>query len=114
MSPGNNNVSLAESQDDIINSANPSGTLDDGVEHGLHVRRRAADDAEHLGGSCLMLQGLAQFCIALLDLLEQPHVLDGDYGLIGEGFEQCDLLFCERADLHAADMNRADRNSLTH
>ena len=24
--------------------------------------------------------------------LEQPHVLDGDHGLVGEGFEQLDLL----------------------
>ena len=39
-----------------------------------------------------MLQGLAQFCVALLELLEQPHVLDGDDGLVGEGFEQRDLL----------------------
>ena len=49
-----------------------------------------------------MLQRLAQFCVALLDFFEQPHVLDGDDGLIGEGFEQVDLLFGERPDLGAA------------
>ena len=37
--------------------------------------------------------------------MEQPHVLDGDHGLVGEGFEQLDLLLGERADLVAADMN---------
>ena len=35
-----------------------------------------------------MLQRLAQFRVALLDFLEQPHVLDGDHRLIGKGFEQ--------------------------
>ena len=25
-------------------------------------------------------------------ILEQPHVLDGDHGLVGEGFKQLDLL----------------------
>ena len=44
-----------------------------------------------------MLQGLAQFCVALLDFLEQPHVLDGDDRLIGEGFEKLDLPFRETA-----------------
>ena len=33
-----------------------------------------------------MLQGLAQFRIAFLQFLEQPHVLDGDHGLISKGF----------------------------
>ena len=50
--------------------------------------------------------------IALLQFFEQPDVLDGDDGLVGESFEQFDLLLGERADLHAADMNRPDGNSL--
>ena len=33
--------------------------------------------------------------------LEQPHVLDGDHSLVGEGFEQLDLRRGERADLDA-------------
>ena len=65
MSPRNHSVPLAESQHHVINPANPGGALDDGVEHRLHVRGRAADDAEHLGGCSLMLQRLAQFRIAL-------------------------------------------------
>ena len=77
-----------KSQHHVIDPANPRGALDDGVEHRLHVRRRAADDAEHLGRCRLMLQRLAQFCVALLDFFEQPHVLDGDHRLVGEGFEE--------------------------
>ena len=44
---------------------NPRRALNDGVEHRLHVRGRAADDAEHLGGRCLVLQSFAQLCVAL-------------------------------------------------
>ena len=81
-------VPLAESQHQIINPTNPRRALDDRIEDRLHVRRRAADDAEHLGRCRLMLQRLAQFCVALLQFFEQPHVLDGDHGLVGKGFEQ--------------------------
>ena len=59
MSPRNHDVPLAESQHHVINPTNPRGALDDGIEDRLHVRGRAADDAEHLGGCGLMLQGLA-------------------------------------------------------
>ena len=92
MSPHNHSVSLAESQHHVINPTNSGRALDDGVEDRLHVGRRAADDAEHLGRCRLMLQGFAQFCVALLEFFEQPDVLDGDDGLVGEGFEQRDLL----------------------
>ena len=71
MSPRNHNVPLAESQHHVIDPTNLCGALDDGVEHRLHVRRRAADDAEHLGRRRLMLQRLAQFCVALAEFFEQ-------------------------------------------
>ena len=69
MSPRNHSVPLAESQHHVIDPTNPGRALDDGVEHRLHVRRRAADDAEHLGRCRLMLQRLAQFRVALLSSL---------------------------------------------
>ena len=69
MSPRNRSVSLAESQHHVIDPTNPCGALDDGIEDRLHVRRRAADDAEHLRRCGLMLQRLAQFCVALLHSL---------------------------------------------
>ena len=87
MSPHSHSVPLVESQQDIINPANPGGALDDGVEDRLHVRGRAADDAEHLGRCRLMFQGFAQLRIALLDLLEEPNILDGNNCLISEGLD---------------------------
>src|SRR5262245_31247278 len=71
MSPRNQFISFPESQGHIINTTDLSCALDDSVEDRLHIRRRTADDAQHLGRCRLMLQGLTQFRIALLDLLEQ-------------------------------------------
>ena len=111
MSPQNHSIALPESQHHIINPANPCRALDDSVEHRLHVSRRAADNAEHLGGSSLMLQRLAQFRVAFLEFLEQPRVFDGDDSLVGEGLQQLDLFVREGLNLHAADINNPDRNT---
>jgi hypothetical protein len=85
MSTRNHFVALAESQNNVVNTANLSGALDDRVEHWLHVRWRAADDAKHFRCRCLMLQGLAQFRVALAEFPEESHVLDRDNGLVSEG-----------------------------
>src|SRR6266496_1161561 len=77
----NHNVSLAQSQHHVVNPTNPRSALDDGVEDRLHIRRRAADDAEHLRSCRLMLEGLAQFRVALAEFPEEPHVFDGDHRL---------------------------------
>src|SRR5262249_54969793 len=71
MSPCNQTVPVSESQQHVINPTNPSCALDDRFQHWLHVGGRAADDAEYLGGCRLMLKGLAQLRVALLDLFEQ-------------------------------------------
>ena len=60
-----------------IRLAQPGGRLDQRIEHGLQIERRAADDLEHVGGGGLLLQRFAQ-------LVEQARVLDGDDGLRGE------------------------------
>src|SRR5688572_20373114 len=112
MSTRHHGAPIAESQHHVIYPANSRRALDDGVEHRLHVGRRAADDSEHLGCGCLMLQSFAQFCIALLDLLEQTHVLDGDDRLVGESLEKGNLLLSEGFDFRAANSNGADRNAL--
>ena len=109
MSPRNHSVPFVESQQHVVDPANLRRALDDGIEDRLHVRRRAADDAEHLGRRRLMLQRLAQFGVALLQFFEQPHVLDGDDSLSGKGFEKCDLFVRERTHFRAANLNHANR-----
>jgi len=82
----------------IINATNSRCALDNSVQDWLHVRRRAADDAEHFGSRRLMLQRLAQCCVALLDFLEQADIFDRNNGLIGKGFEECNLFIGKGAN----------------
>ena len=49
-----------------------------------------------------MLQGLAQFCVALTEFPEESHVLYGDHGLVGEGFEKCNLFIGEGTNFRTA------------
>src|SRR5262249_4407518 len=56
ISPRNAQVALVESQQQVINPTNPRRALNDRIERRLHIRRRAADDAEHFGGRRLMFQ----------------------------------------------------------
>src|SRR5260370_16359275 len=44
----------------------------------------------------LSLHDALPISIAGLHLIEQPHILDGDYGLIGESAHQVDLFVSER------------------
>src|SRR5262245_1215504 len=114
VSPRNHNVAFAEPQQHVINPANLGRALDDCIKHRLHVRGRSADDAEYFGSCSLMLQSLAQFCVPFLDLFEEPDIFDGNHRLIGEGFEERDLLVSERSDLGPTNMNRPNGSSLSH
>jgi hypothetical protein len=55
MSPCNHHVAVAKAQYHIVNPANLCRALDNGIKDRLHIRGRAADDAEHLGCRRLML-----------------------------------------------------------
>ena len=57
---------------------------------------------------------LGQLALARLLRLEQPRVLDGDDGLVGESLEQLDLAVGERANLGASDGDHADGLTRTH
>src|SRR3990172_461176 len=56
---------------------------------------------------------LRQLARARLALLEKAHVLNRDHSLVGEGFEKGNLLFRERVNLHAANHDRPDRDTLS-
>src|SRR6266511_5441577 len=72
----------------IVRLAQPRRIFRDHVQHWLNVGRRTGDDAQNFTRRGLLLQRLLEF-------LEQTHVLDGDYGLVGEGFDEVDLVFRE-------------------
>src|SRR5262245_6018486 len=66
------------------------------IEDRLQFAWRTADDLEHIGGGGLLLKRFTQ-------LIEQPRVLDGDYGLCGEVLHQFNLFIGEGAYLCAID-----------
>src|SRR5262245_30083577 len=113
MSPQNHSIALAQPQNHVIDPANPRGALNDGVENRLHVRGRAADDAEHLRCRRLMLQSFTQLCVALSDLFEQPHVLDGNDRLASESFEQFNMSVRKWTHFDASDVDHTNRRSFS-
>ena len=93
-------------------AAQPRGVLRHGVQHRLEIGRRAGDDPQHLAGGGLLLQRLREVAVAILQLLEQARVLDGDDRLVGEGLQQRDLRIREGPHLLAANHDRPDRRAL--
>ncbi len=75
--------------------AEPRSVLRDHIQHRLNIRRRAGNHAQDFTRRRLLLQRFLEF-------LEQPHILNGDNGLVSEGFEQLDLRLGERTHLRAA------------
>ena len=49
---------------------------------------------------------------SLLEFLKQPHVLDRDNRLVGEGFKKRDLAVRKRLDLKPPNEDRTDRYTL--
>ena len=75
---------IKSGQDAIAGSRQRQRFLQDRIEHRSQLARVGIDHRQHLGHRGLAVQRRAQ-------LGEQAHVLDGDDGLGGEGFEQRDL-----------------------
>src|SRR5262249_49135619 len=65
------------------------GEPDDGVERGAQLVAHAGDELR------LVLAGQLQLPALVLDLVEQPHVLDRDHRLVGKRRSELDLLPCE-------------------
>ncbi len=86
---------------DLVGAKQPLATVDDLLEHGCRVGHRTADDLQHFGGCGLLIQ-------RFLGLVEQPHVLDRDHRLAGEGLQQGDFLVGIEPGLGTIDGDGAD------
>src|SRR5262245_65255859 len=104
------NVSLTHASTYVthIRNAQASRGLRDGIKHGLKIELGSADRAEHLADRSLIFQRFRKFPRARLHLLEQPRVLYGDDGLVGEGLHQLDLLIGEWSYLLTVDGQSAN------
>ena len=72
-------IAIEQANRRVVGPAHPSRALGNRIKHRLDVRRRAGDDAQNFARRGLLLQ-------RLLELLEQPNVLEGDDRLVREGF----------------------------
>src|SRR3972149_5669892 len=90
-------------------AAKPRCVLDQRLEHGLKIKRRAADHLEDFARGGLLLEGLGEVAVADLELLEEADGLDRDHGLLGKRLEERDLLFRKRLHVRPEDRNDAQR-----
>ena len=77
------NIAFHEPDDDVVCPAKPRGALGHRVEHRLGIGGRAADD-RRISAVAVCCSSDSVVCVARLQLLEQPHVLDRDHGLSGK------------------------------
>src|SRR5204862_5917095 len=84
-----------------VGVAQPRGILENRVEYRLYIRRRFADDLQNSRSGSLTLEGF-------LGLVEQAHVFDRDYRLVGESLEKRDPLIVEAVGPVPAQRYRAD------
>ena len=90
----------------LIGAAEARHRLHQRVENRLEIDGGAADDLEHVGGGCLLLQGLPQF-------VKQPHVLDRDHRLVRKGGNKFDLLLCEGSHVGSRKEEDAERLAIS-
>src|SRR5262249_21555002 len=100
-------VAVTEEDGGPFSLAKSCRRLGKSVQHHLKIERRSANDFEHIGGGCLLLQRFTQ-------LVQQPCVLDGDDGLVSESLDDFDLLLSERLDPLPRKAHHADRLALAH
>src|SRR5262245_49542136 len=84
---------------------------DDGIENGFQIDGGIDRLGDHSERSQL-LDRLGELAGASLHLVEQPHVLDRDHRLVGEGLQKLDLSVREQPGLSAGDRNRAYGNAV--
>jgi len=94
--------------------AEPRRVLEHRLKNRLERARRTADQLEHLRRGGLVFQSLLQLPCSRLLSFEQPRILDGDDGLVGERLKQRDLPIGKRTNLGASDRYCTDCFASAH
>jgi hypothetical protein len=100
-------LGLAQPQGAEFRIADTCGVFQHSSENWLQVALRGADDAQHFGRRRLLFSTVGG---AVPQFTEQPRVLDGYHGLIGEGLEQSNLSLSEKLRLGAAQRTVSSRD----
>src|SRR6516225_6000749 len=91
-------LAVIELQAAVSDRAKTMRLLQDRVKYWREISGRRIDDLQHLGGRSLSVQ-------RFLLLGQEPRVLDGDDGLVGEGFQKCNLTVSKWPHLEPIDEN---------
>jgi hypothetical protein len=114
-----NHVTIKAADKSVVCLTQPRGTLGYHVQYGLNIGRRTCDHTKDFACGSLLLQRLTEFrvrrfelCSFILELLEQPHVLDGDHRLVGERSYEIDLLIGKTIDFVSPKGKYSDHNAV--
>jgi len=93
--------------------AEAGGTLCDGVEHGLDVRRRTRDYTQNFACRRLLLERGPQLVIPRFQLFEQPHIFDRNDRLVSECLKQLNLFLGEGVCFRSPNYYASDTHAFT-
>ena len=93
----------------LVRVTQTSGRGHHGLEHGIKIERRAADDLQNLAGRGLIFQRFLKIIGARPQLSQKSRVFHGDHGLRGKVFQQGDLLAGEGTHFLAVDVDHAQQ-----
>src|SRR5882757_4123729 len=84
-------VAVLQCDQRIVRLKKLAGAFDNGLESRFDVGWGRRDHLENIAASGLIRQRFSEFAGLGLNLIEQPRILDGDDGLVGEGLHQGQL-----------------------
>ncbi len=88
--------------------AEPYGTFGQRIEDRLDIDGGTADYLQQFARRRLLVERHAEIAVLCLHFLEQPHILNGDHRLVGEGGQQFDALGAERPCFNSAHAENPD------
>src|SRR6266403_5448814 len=97
-----------------LGPANSRRVLQQLLENRLQFAGRGADDLKHFGRRRLLLKRFRQVTRTRLHLVEQPRILDGDYGLVGKGGGEVDVSLVERLHSFAGNEQHTRHDAFAH
>src|SRR5262249_60398493 len=81
-------VGVPQEYEDVRDATQARSALRDGVEHWLHVGRRARYDFQDLARGCLLVERFGEVRVVGLQRGQEAGVLDRDHRLVGEAAQK--------------------------
>src|SRR5437867_6345557 len=105
-------LAIEPPNESLRGGAEPCRVLNQRLQDRVKIEGRTANHLEDFARRRLLVQRLREVRVPRLQLLEQPHVLDSDDRLVGEGLQELRLPTGERTYLAASNRDRPDNRGL--